>query len=101
MATLVTIVAAAGLIAPLMNKMTSQARMTERWTDSIRAFYAAESGINMGIYALNHYGNDQQEWQDKGWNMQSSSLYSLSAGSVNDTTRTVGSYMVNIMCQIR
>ena len=66
------------IVLSIMLGAVSERKMAKKWADSVRACYAAESGINRAIVALNNYKDDTDAWEGDGWVTSNPDLYTLS-----------------------
>lgn len=79
------------IILPLMTQAVNERQAAHRLGDSIRAFYAAESGINDAIDALNSC-KTESAWTDAGWNVSNPILYRLSSRPLDDSDGSAIAY---------
>ena len=73
----ITIMMVAALIViPLLRQQVNERTMIERTAESVRAFYAAESAINVAITAINSYSdlNDFEDWRAGDWDVDTDPL---------------------------
>jgi Tfp pilus assembly protein PilX len=84
------------IILPLIGQTVNERHMSGRASETIRAFYASESGLNDAIWSLNNYGTSK-DWTDMGWNISNTALYTLTLQPLVDSQGiTVGSYSVEL-----
>jgi len=79
------------IIISVLPLVVNERQMTKRWTDSVRAFYAAESGANRAIWALNNY-RTASAWTAAGWDTTNSVLYTLSLQALSDSGGNIVGY---------
>ena len=84
------------IILAIMPQAVNELQMAQRMADSTRAFYAADSGINNALWALNNCVV-ADDWVSAGWNIGNPDLYVLPLQQLNDASnRTIAYYQVSI-----
>ena len=84
------------LVIALMPLASSKAKAARMWSTSTRALYAADSGLNDAIWAMNNYDN-LGDWIGGGWTEIASNQYRIVERDLNNSAgNTVALYTVDV-----
>ena len=84
------------IIIPLIRGISTERKISARLSNSVRAFYAAESGTNIAFRDLRR-NNDNQDWLNDGWDTSNDPYTLFTAQSLIDINgNTVAFYDIAI-----